>query len=235
MCAAIARNIGCSAGLCAGATAGAAASGCASAFFLPRRDRFEPDPSAREESSVFTSTGFECTMMPRPLHAVHVVENASSRPVPKRLRVICTRPSEVTSETWWRVRSRARASVSLRNTRSRLDSSTMSMKSTMIMPPMSRNRICRTISSAASKLLRVTVSSRLPPEPVNLPVFTSTTVIASVCSMISVPPDGSHTLRSSAFASCSSMRCTTNESGASACGLSNFSTRSIRSEATELT
>ena len=45
----------------------------------------------------------------------------------------------------------------------------------------------------------------------------------------------SGTLRSSAFASCSSMRCTPNESGASACGLSNFSTRSMRSEATELT
>ena len=80
------------------------------------------------------------------------------------------------------------------------------MKSTTIMPPRSRRRIWRTISSAASRLLRVTVSSRLPPAPVNLPVLTSTTVIASVRSMMSVPPDGSHTLRSSAFASCSSMR-----------------------------
>ena len=32
--------------------------------------------------------------------AVQVVENASSRPVPRRLRVIWTRPSEVTSDTW---------------------------------------------------------------------------------------------------------------------------------------
>ena len=48
---------------------------------------------------------------------------------PTRLRVICTRPSEVTSATWWRVRSRARHSVSRRSTRSRLASSTMSMKS----------------------------------------------------------------------------------------------------------
>jgi len=42
-------------------------------------------------------------------------------------------------------------------------------------------------------LLRVTVCSRFPPDPVNLPVFTSTTVIASVRSITRVPPDGSHT------------------------------------------
>ena len=86
------------------------------------------------------------------------------------------------------------------------DSSTMSMKSTTMIPPMSRSRSWRTISSAASRLFLVTVSSRLPPAPVNLPVLTSTTVIASVRSMTSEPPDGSHTLRSSALASCSSTR-----------------------------
>ena len=75
----------------------------------------------------------------------------------------------------------------------------MSMKSMTTMPPMSRSRSWRTISSAASRLLRVTVCSRLPPEPVNLPVFTSTTVIASVRSITSVPPDGSQTLRSIAL------------------------------------
>ena len=52
----------------------------------------------------------------------------------------------------------------------------------------------------------MTVSSRLPPEPVNLPVLTSTTVIASVRSMISEPPEGSQTLRSSPLAICSSIR-----------------------------
>ena len=161
------------------------------------------------------STGSACRRMPRPAQCGHGVENASTRPVPSFLRVSCTRPSDVTSDTWWRVRSRASASVSLRSTRSRLDSSTMSMKSMTMMPPMSRSRSCRTISSAASRLLRVTVSSRLPPEPVNLPVLTSTTVIASVRSITSVPPDGSHTLRSIALASCSSMRCTANTSGPS--------------------
>jgi hypothetical protein len=39
----------------------------------------------------------------------------------------------------------------------------MSMKSTTMMPPMSRSRSWRTISSAASRLFLVTVSSRLPP------------------------------------------------------------------------
>ena len=80
------------------------------------------------------------------------------------------------------------------------------MKSMTMMPPMSRSRSCRTISSAASMLFFVTVSSRLPPEPVNLPVLTSTTVIASVRSMTSEPPEGSQTLRSIAFVSCSSIR-----------------------------
>ncbi len=55
-------------------------------------------------------------------------------------------------------------------------------------------------------LLRVTVSSRFPPCPTNLPVLTSTTIIASVRSITSEPPLGSQTLRSSAFISCSSIR-----------------------------
>ena len=82
----------------------------------------------------------------------------------------------------------------------------MSMKSMTTMPPTSRSRSWRTISSAASRLFLVTVSSRFPPWPVNLPVLTSMTVIASVRSMTSDPPLGSHTFRSSAFISCSSIR-----------------------------
>ena len=100
---------------------------------------------------------------PRPPQVGHGSENASSSPCPTRLRVICTSPSEVTSATWCLVRSRPRHSVSRRSTRSRLDSSTMSMKSMTMMPPMSRSRSWRTISSAASRLFRVTVCSRLPP------------------------------------------------------------------------
>ena len=67
-------------------------------------------------------TGSVETMTPRPRQCSQVVENSSSRPWPTRLRVICTRPSEVTSETWCRVRSRPRHSVRRRSTRSRFDS-----------------------------------------------------------------------------------------------------------------
>ena len=123
-----------------------------------------------------------------------------------RLRVIWTSPRVVTSATWCFVRSLPRHSTRRRRTRSRLLSNTMSMKSTTMMPPMSRRRSCRTISSAASRLFLVTVCSRLPPDPVNFPVFTSTTVIASVRSITSDPPDGSQTLRSKAFINCSSTR-----------------------------
>ena len=78
----------------------------------------------------------------------------------------------------------------------------MSMKSMTMIPPMSRNRSCLAISSADSMLLWKTVSSRLD-EPTFLPVLTSMTVSASVCSMISEPPEGSHTFRSSALWTCS--------------------------------
>ena len=67
---------------------------------------------------------------------------------------------------------------------------------------MSRSRSWRAISTAASRLFLKTVSSRLD-RPTFLPVFTSMTVSASVCSMMSDPPEGSHTLRSSARWSCS--------------------------------
>ena len=87
-------------------------------------------------------------------------------------------------------------------TSSRFSRISMSMKSMTMMPPMSRSRSWRAISSAASRLLRKTVSSRFD-VPTFLPVLTSMTVSASVCSMISEPPDGSHTLRSSALCSCS--------------------------------
>src|SRR6266702_2951289 len=170
------------------------------------------------------STPSSAISRPRPLQHSQVSENASSRPEPTRLRVICTSPSEVTSATWCLVRSLARHSSSRRSTSSRLLSSTMSMKSITMIPPTSRNRSCRTISSAASRLLRVTVSSRLPPWPVNLPVFTSTTVIASVLSMTREPPLGSQTLRSSALTRCSSMRYCANTS-ASVCQCSSRSAR----------
>src|SRR5260221_603750 len=43
------------------------------------------------------STGSWVRITPRPPHSLHVSLKASSRPWPTRLRVICTRPREVTS------------------------------------------------------------------------------------------------------------------------------------------
>ena len=45
------------------------------------------------------SMGSLCTMKPRPLQCTHDSENTSMSPDPTRLRVIWTRPSEVTSAT----------------------------------------------------------------------------------------------------------------------------------------
>ena len=66
---------------------------------LPRFPRRLPDSDLRAAAAT-VSTGSACNTMPRPLQCEQVVENASISPVPSRLRVNCTRPSEVTSETW---------------------------------------------------------------------------------------------------------------------------------------
>ena len=81
--------------------------------------------------------------------------NASSRPVPIFLRVICTRPRLVTSATWWPGAVAAQALDQPAQQQLAVAGSTMSMKSITMMPPMSRNRSCRTSSSAASRLLVV--------------------------------------------------------------------------------
>jgi hypothetical protein len=65
----------------------------------------------------------------------------------------------------------------------------MSMKSTTIRPPRSRSRIWRAISSAASRLVRVAVSSMSLPR-VERAELTSTETSASVWSMTIAPPDG---------------------------------------------
>ena len=141
-------------------------------------------------------------MIPRPSQVVQMVENASTSPSEIRLRVISTRPSSEISKTWVRVLSRARASLNFRVTSSRFFLISMSMKSMTMIPPMSRSRSWRATSSAASRLLAKTVSSRLE-RPTFLAVLTSMTVSASVRSMMIEPPEGSHTLRSRALWSCS--------------------------------
>ena len=80
-----------------------------------RRPRPPPRPgrlavaAAVAAAGVF-STGSVWMITPRPLQCSQVSANASSRPCPIRLRVIWTRPSEVTSATWCLVRSRPRHS-----------------------------------------------------------------------------------------------------------------------------
>ena len=106
---------------------------------LGRRPLLAARPSPRPRPPGGRSIRSSETITPRPLQHSHGSENASSRPEPTRLRVICTSPSEVTSATWCLVRSRARHSSSRRSTSSRLLSSTMSMKSITMIPPTSRS------------------------------------------------------------------------------------------------
>ena len=64
------------------------------------------------------------------------------------------------------------------------------------MPPKSRRRSWRAISSVASKLVFRMVSAR-PVLPVNLPELTSMATSASVWSTTREPPEGRGTLRRS--------------------------------------
>src|SRR5699024_6159100 len=64
----------------------------------PRRDSFLPEPLSGS-----ATIGSSCSTRPRPWQCSQGVENASTSPVPSRLRVICTSPSDVTSDTWCRV------------------------------------------------------------------------------------------------------------------------------------
>ncbi len=141
----------------------------ASAPPRPRRRRERSCARRRRRSPVLFSTGsvwMWCRGRCRPRRSRRTPRAGPGRPA-------CGSsgpgPSEVTSATWCLVRSRPRHSSSRRSTRSRLLSSTMSMKSMTMMPPMSRSRSWRTISSAASRLFLVTVSSRLPPAAGELP------------------------------------------------------------------
>ncbi len=110
----------------------------------------------------------------------------------------------------------------------------MSMKSMTMIPPMSRSRSWRATSSAASWLFLKTVSSRFD-RPTFLPVLTSMTVRASVRSMMSEPPEGSQTLRSSAFSSCSWTWYRSNSGQPLVLGARSSSTRSASSGATAST
>ncbi|CAM4066206.1 hypothetical protein MYSE111917_08785 [Mycobacterium senriense] len=94
--AAIALNIGCS----PGAWVGTLATTCSSVLFFLRLLRRPPPPdSDLRPFDGAESTGSVCSRMPRPPQFEHDVEKASMRPVPNRLRVSWTKPSDVTSDT----------------------------------------------------------------------------------------------------------------------------------------
>ena len=95
------------------------------------------------------------------------------------LRVISTRPSWVIPSTFDFVLSLASSSLSVASTRSLSAISSMSIKSTTIMPLISLSLSWRAISLAASQLVCVIVSCKLS-VPTYLPVFTSIVVRASV-------------------------------------------------------
>src|ERR687898_20270 len=165
-------------------------------FCSRNRSPWQPFPRTKRGLPPQSGSSPLSTRTPRPSHSGQRSANDSNRPSPMRLRVISHRPSSEMSNTWVRVLSRDSASRNTRTTWSRLSLRSMSMKSTTMMPPMSRSRSWRAISTAASRLFLNTVSSRLE-RPTFLPVLTSMTVSASVRSMMSDPPEGSHTLRSS--------------------------------------
>ena len=96
---------------------------------------------------------------PSPSQVGHVLVMISRAPSVTFWRVISTRPSGEISTTNVFVRSSSSALRSVLSTASRLRARAMSMKSMTMMPPMSRSRNWLTTSSAASRLVRVIVSS----------------------------------------------------------------------------
>jgi hypothetical protein len=81
----------------------------------------------------------------------------------RRWRLISSRPNLLMVPNCTRARSWRSASRRRFSTSRRFLLSSMSMKSITIRPPRSRRRIWRATSSAASRLVRVAVSSMSPP------------------------------------------------------------------------
>ena len=136
-------------------------------------------------------------MWPVPLQRGQVMWLPSERAGRRRWRLISSRPNFEIDENWTRARSERSASRRRVSTSRRFFDSSMSMKSTTIRPPRSRRRIWRAISSAASRLVRVAVSSMSEPR-VDRAELTSTETSASVWSMTIAPPDGRLTVRANA-------------------------------------
>ena len=118
---------------------------------------------------------------PSPSHIGQARVMISRTPSVTFWRVISTRPSFEISAVKVLVRSSSSVLRSVLSTASRLRARAMSMKSMTMIPPMSRRRSSLTTASAASRFVRVIVSSRRAclPRPTNEPELTSMTVSAS--------------------------------------------------------
>ncbi|MNT37749.1 hypothetical protein D3C72_1739040 [compost metagenome] len=112
----------------------------------------------------------------------------------RRWRLISIRPNLLMVPNCTRARSWRSASRRRFSTSRRFFDSSMSMKSITIRPPRSRRRIWRATSSAASRLVRVAVSSMSPPL-IARAEFTSMETSASVWSITMAPPEGRVTVR----------------------------------------
>ena len=133
-------------------------------------------------------------MCPAPPQRGHGIEAPSAKAGFKRWRLISIRPNLLMVPNCTRARSCRNASRKRFSTSRRLRLSSMSMKSITTKPPKSRKRIWRATSSAASKLVRVAVSSISPPRMARAEL-TSTETKASVWSITIAPPLGSCTVR----------------------------------------
>ena len=99
--------------------------------------------------------------MPLPEQYGQGSHSVRSRDWRTRLRVRITRPNSFTERTFDGERSCCSSCSRAAMTFCRLFFSSMSMKSTTMIPPRSRRRICRTISLTASTLVLRIVSSSL--------------------------------------------------------------------------
>src|SRR5579883_265641 len=98
--------------------------------------------------------------IPDPVQYGHGWHSTRSSACFVRFRVMHTSPNSLNESAFDGALSCSSACCSAESTFSRLHRSSMSMKSTTMMPPRSRSRICRTISFTASRFVFTIVSSR---------------------------------------------------------------------------
>ncbi len=103
-------------------------------------------------------------------------------------RVICMRPNLLRGRMLWRARSFDITSLIWSKRVCRCSALFMSMKSITIIPPMSRRRSCRAISSAAFRFTSRALDSWSGLALLLFPELTSITCRASVCSIIIYAP-----------------------------------------------